>query len=49
MALLVRTPNDPASLVADARTALRAVDPAQPVFDVMTLREMVRERAVGLQ
>ena len=49
MALLLRTPNDPTSLAADARTALRMIDPAQPVFDVMTLREMVRERAIGLQ
>jgi putative ABC transport system permease protein len=49
MAVLLRTSRDPASLTAAARAAVRAVDPAQAVFDVMTLRQMLRERTLGLR
>ncbi len=38
MALLVRTSRDPATLAADARAAVRAVDPAQPVFELQPMR-----------
>jgi putative ABC transport system permease protein len=49
MALLVRTSNDPKHAVADALTAIKTVDPAQPVFNVMTYREVLDERTIGLQ
>jgi putative ABC transport system permease protein len=47
--LLVRTAGDPASRKADARSAVRAVDPLQPVFDVFTMREVLKQRTLGLQ
>ncbi|HEX5761219.1 MAG TPA: ABC transporter permease [Thermoanaerobaculia bacterium] len=49
LALAVRTAGDPASLTAGARAAMRSVDPAQPVFDLMTMRALLEERTVGLQ
>jgi putative ABC transport system permease protein len=47
--LVIRTSGDPAALAAQTRAAVRAVDPAQPVFDVMTLREALRDRTVGVR
>ncbi len=47
--LVVRTSGDPASLAPAARQALLAVDPNQPVFDVMTMRRALHERTIGLQ
>ncbi len=49
LALAVRTGRDPAALANDVRTALREVDPAQPVFDLMPMRVLLKERTVGLQ
>jgi putative ABC transport system permease protein len=49
VALLVRTSGDPATLASQARAAVRAVDASQPVFDVMTMREALKERTVGLR
>jgi putative ABC transport system permease protein len=49
VALVVRTPRDPKLLLGDARAALRAVDPAQPLFDLRTMREGLGERTIGLQ
>ena len=49
MALLVRTSGDPSALIADARRALRRVDDVQPVYDVMTMREALRDRTLGLR
>jgi len=49
MALLLRTSHDPASAAGDARAAVRAVDPAQPVFDLQTMRKTLQERTLGLQ
>ncbi len=46
MGLLVRTPLDPATLVAPVRAAVQAVDPDQPIFDVRTMDERV---ALSLQ
>jgi predicted lysophospholipase L1 biosynthesis ABC-type transport system permease subunit len=37
----IRAAGDPASLAADARAAVRAVDPDLPVFRVKTMRERV--------
>ncbi|PYR74895.1 MAG: hypothetical protein DMF86_17045 [Acidobacteria bacterium] len=47
--LLIRTPADPASIAPDARRALLAVDPAQPVFEMMTMRQALKERTIGLR
>ncbi|HXW07019.1 MAG TPA: ABC transporter permease [Vicinamibacterales bacterium] len=49
MSLLLRTPAEPSSLASAARAAVRRIDPAQPVFSVMSLRTMLRERTIGLQ
>ena len=49
MALLVRTSHDPKHAVADVLAAIKTVDPAQPVFNVMTYREVMDERTIGLQ
>jgi putative ABC transport system permease protein len=49
MALMVRTSRVPTTVAAEARTAIRAVDAAQPVFDVMSLRASLQERTLGLQ
>jgi putative ABC transport system permease protein len=46
---LVRAAADPASLVKPARAAIHAVDPLQPVYDVRTMREVLKERTIGLQ
>jgi putative ABC transport system permease protein len=49
LALAVRTRRDPAALAAGVRAALREVDPTQPVFDLMPMRVLLKERTVGLQ
>jgi ABC-type antimicrobial peptide transport system permease subunit len=49
MALLVRTSGDPASVAADARAAVRSVDPVQAVFDLRPMRDTLQERTLGLQ
>jgi putative ABC transport system permease protein len=47
--IMIRTPGDPLSLAAPVRRALLEVDPAQPVFEVMTMRRALHERTIGLQ
>src|SRR4030095_13687226 len=37
MSLIVRTTGNPLSLVAAARAEVRAIDPAQPVYEIQTL------------
>ena len=49
MALLLRTAGDPADVAADARHAVRLIDDVQPVFEIMTMREVLSERTVGLR
>ena len=49
MALMVRTSHDPKSAIADVLAAIKSVDPSQPVFNVMTYREVMYERTIGLQ
>jgi putative ABC transport system permease protein len=49
VALIVRTAGDPASLSSAIREAIRRVEPTQAVFDVMTMREQLSQRTVGLQ
>jgi putative ABC transport system permease protein len=49
MALVVRTSRDPSTIAAEARAAVRAVDPSQPVFELQSMRQTLRERTIGLQ
>jgi putative ABC transport system permease protein len=49
MALVVRTSRDPSMLTPDARAAVRAVDSSQAVFDVLSMRQSLQERTIGLQ
>jgi putative ABC transport system permease protein len=49
LALAVRTTGDPAALAVDVRAAIRAVDPAQPIFELRPMRETIRERTIGLR
>jgi putative ABC transport system permease protein len=47
--VLVRTEGDPAAAAGAVRQALLKVDPDQPVFDLMTMRQQLHERTIGLQ
>lgn len=47
--LVLRTSGDPASLADAARAIVAAVDPTQPVFQEMTMREALRIRTIGLR
>jgi len=49
MALLVRTAGEPSAAAGEVRRALRRVDDVQPIFDVMTMREVLIERTIGLR
>jgi putative ABC transport system permease protein len=49
MAIVLRTDGDPLSLAQPARQALLRVDAAQPVFDMMSMRDMLKDRTIGLQ
>jgi len=42
---MISTDRDPVSLAPELRAAVRAVDPDQPVEDVMTMAAMLREQA----
>jgi len=46
MALVVKTRGDPAALMKSIATAVRSVDPEQPLYDVRTLDDVV-ERSLG--
>ena len=45
----VRTTSAPLAVVADVRRALAQVDPTQPIFDVMPMRQSLSEKTIGLQ
>ncbi len=47
--LVVRTEGAPEALAGDLRRALASVDPGQPPVDVMSMRESVRLRTIGLR
>jgi putative ABC transport system permease protein len=49
MALIVRTSRDPSTLAAEARAAVTAVDPSQPVFELQPMRKALEDRTIGLQ
>ena len=47
--LLMRTTGDPSALAQSARRAMLGVDPAQPIFDLMTMRQALHDRTIGLR
>ena len=47
--IVIRAAGDPAALAAAARRALLTVDAEQPVFELMTMRQALHERTIGLQ
>ena len=47
--LVVRTDGSPDALAGDLRRALASVDPGQPPIEVMSMREAVRLRTIGLR
>jgi putative ABC transport system permease protein len=49
LAFAIRTDGDPLSLVADVRAAVARVDPTQPIFDVMPMRQVLSDRTISLQ
>jgi putative ABC transport system permease protein len=49
LAFGVRTAGVPENLTSAAGAAIRQIDPAQPVFEVMTMERLLSERTIGLQ
>jgi putative ABC transport system permease protein len=49
LGLVVRTAGEPALLTSNAKAAIRTVDPSQPLYDVMSVRQALSDRTVGLQ
>ena len=47
--IVVRAAADPAAVAGAVRQALLRVDPVQPVFELMTMRQQLSERTIGLQ
>jgi putative ABC transport system permease protein len=43
MTVVVRTTGEPLTLVDDARAAIASVDPAQPLYDVKTMAQVLEE------
>lgn len=41
LAIVVRTQNDPAALAGSVRSAIAEIDPAQPIYDMQTLDQLV--------
>jgi len=41
LAIVVRTQNDPAGLASSVRAVIAEIDPAQPIYDMQTLDELV--------
>lgn len=49
LGFVIRTSSDPASITPAARAALAGIDPAQPIFNVSTQRQLLKERTIGPQ
>ena len=47
MTVVLRTENDPTALAQPLRAAVARVDPAQPIFDIRSMRAIVGERLAG--
>jgi putative ABC transport system permease protein len=45
----VRTAGDPLALAAESRAAIARLDATQPVFEIMSLRQVLSERTISLQ
>jgi len=45
----IRTGGDPLAMAAGARAAIALVDPMQPVFEMMTQRQLLGEKTISLQ
>jgi putative ABC transport system permease protein len=45
----IRTAGDPLSVVAETRAAVALVDPTQPMFDIMSQRQVLSSRTISLQ
>jgi putative ABC transport system permease protein len=46
---VIRTSRDPLSMAAAARTAVAAVDPDQPVYDIRSLHQLIADNVSGVQ
>jgi putative ABC transport system permease protein len=49
LAIAMRAAGDLGSFANPVRGAVRRVDAAQPVFDLMTMQQLLREKTIGLQ
>ena len=49
MVFAVKTSVDPVTLASDARRAMTKVDPLQPIYEIMPMRQVIRERTIGIQ
>jgi len=49
MVFAVKTSGDPASLAGDARHVMTKVDQLQPIYEIMPMQQLIRERTVGIQ
>jgi putative ABC transport system permease protein len=49
LVVAARTPGDPRAIVDDVRRALARVNANQPVFDIMTMPQLLNEKTIGLQ
>ncbi len=49
LGFVIRTTREPALLASTAKAAIRPVDPSQPLYDVMSVRQALSDRTVGLQ
>jgi len=47
--IVVRTAGDPTLVAGAVRQALLRVDPTQPIFEMMSMRQALHERTIGLQ
>jgi putative ABC transport system permease protein len=45
----IRTVGDPLAAVADARRVIARADPTQPIFDIMSMRQVLSEKTISLQ
>jgi putative ABC transport system permease protein len=48
-AIMVRTAGDPSAVAGAVRQALLRIDATQPVFEMMSMRQALSERTIGLQ
>jgi len=49
MVFAVKTTADPSTIAADARRAMTKADPMQPIYEIMPMRQVIKERTVGIQ